>query len=439
MQVDEGTPLTTAHVSEVSSMRREQTHTYDPDGFSNETFSFSSNVGCFAVGGKGVIGEDGRLAVVCGRPIRPSAMATAPVDANNRSFVVVVSSVDDSDDFRRQLHATMDVSRLPAAVVCCGVDRVVEDRVAEDAAAVAGMICVRGALLPLLPADDWSRTAVVVAPLSIGGAACVPCRVFWISPRDEMKRLTWSNIVDASQLVTEDVPFYPGGKALTRCPFVSQHHVKRPQDELTTTASTWFECGCDLGTHVDSPSHFVPGGRRASDIKPTELLLPTRIVDVVSQCGASDAPLDYGVTVDDIVRHEALHGTIPHDALVCMRSGWGGRFSDPVAYKGCTDGEELHFPAFTYEAVRWLVENRSCKAIGVDSLSTDVGSSSDFPVHTYFLAADGFQVENLMLENDLLTASGGRGWYALVMPWNVEGAFEIMSRVVFIDFTLDGM
>jgi kynurenine formamidase len=37
---------------------------------------------------------------------------------------------------------------------------------------------------------------------------------------------------------------------------------------------------CDLGTHIDSPSHFIKGDRTIVDLKITELICPLVVIDV---------------------------------------------------------------------------------------------------------------------------------------------------------------
>jgi putative cyclase len=40
-----------------------------------------------------------------------------------------------------------------------------------------------------------------------------------------------------------------------------------------------------IGTHVDAPGHFTPGGRLAPDLKPSELIVPAVVVNVAAYRG----------------------------------------------------------------------------------------------------------------------------------------------------------
>jgi hypothetical protein len=77
-----------------------------------------------------------------------------------------------------------------------------------------------------------------------------------------------------------------------------------------------------IGTHVDAPGHFIEGGRLATELEPSELIVEAVVVDI-SRRAAHD--LDTVVTVDDLRAFERRHGRIPHNSAVLMDSGWGAR------------------------------------------------------------------------------------------------------------------
>jgi kynurenine formamidase len=55
----------------------------------------------------------------------------------------------------------------------------------------------------------------------------------------------------------------------------------------------------------------------------------------------------------------------------------------------------FHFPGFDLDAVEWLLELRHIRAIGVDTLSLDIGASTTFDVNRS-LPADHYGLENLV-------------------------------------------
>jgi len=66
-----------------------------------------------------------------------------------------------------------------------------------------------------------------------------------------------------------------------------------------------------IGTHVDAPGHFTPGGRLAPDLEPSELIVEAVVVDI-SRRAAHDP--DTVVTVDDLRASSAATAASPTTA-----------------------------------------------------------------------------------------------------------------------------
>jgi kynurenine formamidase len=147
-----------------------------------------------------------------------------------------------------------------------------------------------------------------------------------------------------------------------------------------------------IGTHLDAPGHFSPGGRLAPELRPSELIAPAVVVDV-SDRAAQDP--DTVVTVEDLRAFERRHGRIPRDAAVLMHSGWAAKVGDPDAYRNPDAAGTLHFPGFSPEATDWLLRRRRIRGVGVDTLSTDPGISTTFETHVLLAEADRYGLENL--------------------------------------------
>jgi kynurenine formamidase len=148
-----------------------------------------------------------------------------------------------------------------------------------------------------------------------------------------------------------------------------------------------------IGTHVDAPGHFIPDGRLAPDLKPSELIVQAVVVNIADRAARDP---DTVVTVDDLRAFERRHGRIPRDSAVLMDSGWAAKIGDVTAYRGAPLPEEtLHFPGFGAEATEWLLRHRRIRALGVDTLSIDPGISEEFETHLTLLGADRYGVENL--------------------------------------------
>ena len=115
---------------------------------------------------------------------------------------------------------------------------------------------------------------------------------------------------------------------------------------------------------MDAPSHFVRGGLRLHKIPLSRFSGPAVVIDI-SQEASRDR--DARVMPQDLLKWESAHGRIPDGAIVVMHSGWGKYVNDTPAYLGVDPQRykenpkeltEFHYPGFSGEAAKWLVDNR---------------------------------------------------------------------------------
>mmetsp|Transcript_65754 Transcript_65754/g.106595 ORF Transcript_65754/g.106595 Transcript_65754/m.106595 type:complete len:259 (-) Transcript_65754:387-1163(-) len=180
---------------------------------------------------------------------------------------------------------------------------------------------------------------------------------------------------------------------------------------------------CDVGTHIDSPSHWFPGKRDISQLTLDELTAPGAVVDVTHKI--TSATYDYALTVADLEEFEKKFGQIPARALVVCKTGWGER--DISSTEVYVNGG--HFPGFSPEAATWLLE-KDIVGIGIDTASLDPGTHAggDFPVHKIILGADKYQIENMKLSD----VPEGLGSVFISLPLKIEGGPEAETRVMAI-------
>ena len=109
-----------------------------------------------------------------------------------------------------------------------------------------------------------------------------------------------------------------------------------------------------------------------------------------------------------------------------MNSGWAQHLKDP-RFIGLDAEGKNHTPGFHPDAAAMLIEDRSVKGIGVDTLSLDRGlASGEFPVHYAWLGSGRWGVECLA-EMDNAPAAGA---YIFVGGPKVAGASGGPSRIV---------
>lgn len=149
------------------------------------------------------------------------------------------------------------------------------------------------------------------------------------------------------------------------------------------------------GTHVDPPGHFKPGGRMVDQITVKEMLLPMVCFDCTEK---SQKNPDYLFTLDDLKQWELLHGNVPGDAFAVMKTEWS-KFWPSRALMMNFDAEGMaHFPGWSKDVVRYLIEERKVKAFGHETTDTDGGitiSKNIYPVESLILEKDCYQIELL--------------------------------------------
>lgn len=182
------------------------------------------------------------------------------------------------------------------------------------------------------------------------------------------------------------------------------------------------------GTHLDAPIHFAAGKQAVEEIPLDRLIRPAVVIDV------SDRALknrDYQISVADFEQWEREHGTIPGEAIILLRTGYGRYWPDPVKYMGTAEkGEagvaQLHFPGLHPDAARWLTENRNISAIGLDTPSLDYGQSTHFESHQILFEHNipGFEnIANL----DQLPPTGS---WVIALPMKIAGGSGGPLRIV---------
>jgi kynurenine formamidase len=108
---------------------------------------------------------------------------------------------------------------------------------------------------------------------------------------------------------------------------------------------------------------------------------------------------DYLLSVADVLEHENAHGPLPPRAAVLVCTGWSEYRSESGRYV-----DDLRFPGVSAEAARLLIA-RAAAGIGIDTLSVDAGTSTDYAVHFTTLPAGLWHLEGLV-NLELLPARG---------------------------------
>ncbi|WP_371169284.1 cyclase family protein [Aliiroseovarius sp. 2305UL8-7] len=139
------------------------------------------------------------------------------------------------------------------------------------------------------------------------------------------------------------------------------------------------------GTHFDAPSHWISGRdvpNGSVDEIPTDMFVgPVCVIDCSDGAAKDD---DFELTPEVIEAWEAEHGLIPEDAWVLMRTDWSKRRG--AEYLNMRD-DGPHSPGPTSDAVRLLVEDRSIRGFGTETVGTDAGQGAHYtpPYPAHFI------------------------------------------------------
>lgn len=166
--------------------------------------------------------------------------------------------------------------------------------------------------------------------------------------------------------------------------------------------STFYALVGQYGTHVDPPAHFDPDGMTTDRIPIKQMILALVVFDITPML---EADPDHALSVADIKEWEGKHGRVPQGSFAALRTDmykdWD---SNPGRFK------RHPFPAWSFEAVRFLFNQRHVTAIGHESLDTD--TSEDLKSENWLLRHGHWQIE-VMANLDKVPPSGA----ILVVTW----------------------
>jgi len=151
------------------------------------------------------------------------------------------------------------------------------------------------------------------------------------------------------------------------------------------------------------------------------------VIDVSRKAAANR---DYQISVADLKAFEAKHGRIPNGAIVLFRTGFAKRWPDAEKYLGTAErGQDavakLHFPGLHPDAARWIVKNRSIKAVGLDTASIDYGQSKLFESHQILMGKNIPAFENVAAMDKLPPT----GSYIAAFPMKIQSGSGSPLRI----------
>ncbi len=174
-------------------------------------------------------------------------------------------------------------------------------------------------------------------------------------------------VVDLSHPLAPGMPVHPGDPAPRIRRLTTLEREGWATREITLSTHS--------GTHLDAPSHLLPGAPSLDELPPETFIGRARVIDI--------PPGTVTISAGDLTeRRRALEGC----AFILLRTGWSRRWGSAEYFAG--------YPVLTPEAAAWLA-GMPLRGIGVDAPSVDANGAADLPVHRTLLRRGLVILENL--------------------------------------------
>ncbi|SNS66694.1 MULTISPECIES: cyclase family protein [unclassified Azospirillum] len=183
------------------------------------------------------------------------------------------------------------------------------------------------------------------------------------------------------------------------------------------------------GTHFDAPAHWITGrdvpNGTVDAVSPADFIHPAVVIDISNEAAADE---DFIVTRAFLEAWEASHGPIPPRHWILLRSDWSKRVGT-LSYLNLKD-DGAHSPGPDAGAMRFLVLERDCVGLGVETVGTDAGQAAHFneplPAHSILHGNGRFGLQCLT-NLDQLPAFGS---VIVAMPLKIRGGSGSPLRVM---------
>ena len=156
------------------------------------------------------------------------------------------------------------------------------------------------------------------------------------------------------------------------------------------------------GTHIDPPAHFDPNGKTIDQLPVKDMILPLVVFDMTPMLHNDP---NHALTVADILAWEKVHGRVPAGSFAALRTDmykdWN---TNPERFK------RHPFPAWSFDAIQFLYEQRGIMANGHEAMDTD--TTDDMKSENWLLRHGHWQIE-VMANLDKVPATGA----LIVVAW----------------------
>lgn len=182
--------------------------------------------------------------------------------------------------------------------------------------------------------------------------------------------MTIKKVIDLTMEISPATKVFPGSPQPTFVAW-SKFDVHGYDSELVHMST-------HTGTHMDAPSHFVPGRQAIDGIPASRLVSEAVLVKVPKKA-------------DQLIEIEDIPDGVRQGDTVVFATGWEKRYKN--------SGSRRHYymtknPGLSGRAAEHLTRKR-INAVAIDGPSIDAGFDAKFTAHSVLLQAGVLIVENL--------------------------------------------
>ncbi|MBI9102487.1 MAG: cyclase family protein [Spirochaetales bacterium] len=210
-------------------------------------------------------------------------------------------------------------------------------------------------------------------------------------------------IIDLTHEICQGMPVFPG----TEPPVLLDANTFENSGFREKKISMYSH----TGTHIDAPAHMLKEGVSLDRLDISHFMGEAFIFDFSKNNSKQ-------IEIEDLKPYE---DKLKHTDFLIIKTGWDQYWGDDKYYED--------FPALSLKAAEWLAEF-NLKGLGVDSISIDPMSSTDFEVHKILLARNILSIENLTN----LDSIKGERFTLSILPLKSRDADGSPVRAVAMEF-----
>jgi len=236
-------------------------------------------------------------------------------------------------------------------------------------------------------------------------------------------------VVDLTNTLSPDFPVIVLPSEFGQCEPFRMERVSRYDEN----GPAWYWNNISMnehtGTHFDAPAHWITGrdvpNGTVDALSPADFVHPAVVIDISAQSAADE---DFVLTREFLEAWEGRHGHIPPRHWILLRSDWHKRVGTPSYLNLKEDG--AHSPGPDADAMRYLVRDRDCIGLGVETVGTDAGQAAHFdeplPAHSILHGHGRFGLQCLTNLDQLPVF----GTVVVAPPLKIQGGSGSPLRVI---------